>query len=69
MIWVKLLIGGLLIFMVFNLFKAMMIMLRNEQDVPMSKFIGRRVLASAVIIGIVLLAIATGVITPNPTPQ
>lgn len=66
---IKLLIGGLIIFMLFNLFKAMMIMLKNEPDSPpMSKFIGRRILASAIIIILVLAAIATGLITPNPRP-
>jgi hypothetical protein len=66
---IKILVGGLLLFMVFNLFKAMMIMLKNEPNSPpMSKFIGRRVIISAVIVGLILLAVATGLITPNPTP-
>lgn len=68
MLFVKLAIGGLLIFMVFSLFQAMMIMLKNDQHQNMSKYIGRRVLASAVIIGIILIAVATGIIQPNPTP-
>jgi hypothetical protein len=67
---IKILVGGLLLFMVFNLFKAMMIMLKDDPDSPpMSKFIGRRVLTSAVIVGLILLAVATGLITPNPTPH
>ncbi|MDU0353257.1 DUF2909 domain-containing protein [Paraglaciecola aquimarina] len=66
---IKILIGGLIIFMLFNLFKAMMIMLKNEpSSPPMSKFIGRRLMASAVIIILILLAMATGLITPNPRP-
>ena len=68
MLFVKLAIGGLLIFMVFSLFQAMMIMLKNDQSQNMSKYIGRRVLASAVIIGLILVAVATGIIQPNPTP-
>jgi uncharacterized membrane protein YczE len=67
-LFVKLAIGGLLIFMVFSLFQAMMIMLKNDQSQNMSKYIGRRVLASAVIIGVILIAVATGIIQPNPTP-
>jgi hypothetical protein len=56
--------------MVFNLFKAMMIMLKDDPDSPpMSKFIGRRVLTSVIIVGLILLAVATGLITPNPTPH
>jgi hypothetical protein len=66
---IKILIGGLIIFMVFNLYKAMMIMLKNDPDSPpMSKHIGRRVITSAIIVGLILLAVATGLITPNPTP-
>jgi len=67
MIYVKIILGLLLVFMIFNLFKAMMVMLKNDQQ-PMSKFIGRRVLASVVIVGLILLAVATGLITPNPRP-
>jgi hypothetical protein len=67
---IKILIGGLIIFMIFNLYKAMMIMLKNDPDnPPMSKHIGRRVITSAVIVGLILLAVATGLITPNPTPH
>lgn len=65
---VKIILGGLLIFMVFNLFKAMMIMLRSESTEPMSKYLGRRVLTAAVVLIIVLIAMATGLITPNPRP-
>ncbi|MDT0583722.1 DUF2909 domain-containing protein [Brumicola blandensis] len=68
MLVVKIVIGALLIFMVVSLFKAMVIMLKNKQDENMSKYIGRRVLASALIIGIILLGVATGLIKPNPSP-
>jgi uncharacterized membrane protein YjjB (DUF3815 family) len=65
---VKIIVSGLLIFMVYNLFKAMMIMLKGESTESMSKFIGRRVITSAIIVGLLLVAIATGLITPNPRP-
>lgn len=65
---VKIIVSGLLIFMVYNLFRAMMIMLKGDSTESMSKFIGRRVITSAVIVGLLLLAIATGLITPNPRP-
>jgi len=46
-----------------------MIMLKPSEDKEnMSKFIGRRVLTSAVIMIIVVIAVATGLITPNPRP-
>jgi|TARA_R110000868_G_scaffold36277_4_gene128825 hypothetical protein len=69
MLLVKILIGGLILFMVFNLFKAMMVMLKDDPDrPPMSKYIGRRVIVSAIVIGLIVLAMATGLITPNPRP-
>ena len=67
-LYVKLAIGGLLIFMIFSLFQAMVSMLKNDQEKNMSKYIGRRVLASALIIGLILIAVATGIIQPNPKP-
>jgi hypothetical protein len=66
--FIKILVSALLIFMVFNLFKAMVVMLKGETSEPMSKFIGRRVLTSVAIVLILLIAIATGLITPNPRP-
>lgn len=67
---IKILVGGLLVFMVFNLFKAMMIMLKDDPNSPpMSKFIGRRVMTSVIIFALILLALATGLISPNPTPN
>lgn len=69
MLLIKLLIGGLILFMIFNLFKAMVVMLKNDPNSPpMTKYIGRRLIASAIIIGLIVLAMATGLITPNPTP-
>ncbi|TRX55266.1 DUF2909 domain-containing protein [Thalassomonas sp. M1454] len=55
--------------MIFNLFKAMFIMNKNDPDAPrMSKYIGRRVLLSGLIVLILLIGIVTGFITPNPRP-
>lgn len=65
---IKIIVLALLVFMVFNLFKAMKVMLKNDSSEPMSKFIGRRVLASVIIVALLLIAIATGLITPNPRP-
>ncbi|MGQ8366474.1 DUF2909 domain-containing protein [Glaciecola sp. 1036] len=68
MLVIKIAIGGLLLFVIYNLFKAMMIMMKGESKEPMSKFIGRRLIASVIILCLILLAIATGIITPNPRP-
>jgi len=66
---VKIIIVGCLFFMVFSLFQALVVLNKNDPNKPsMSKFIGRRVMISAFIIILMLVAILTGVITPNPRP-
>ncbi|MBE1300415.1 MAG: DUF2909 family protein [Alteromonadaceae bacterium] len=66
---VKIVIGLLLLFMIYNLFRAMLIMLKDDPNQPsMTKYIGRRVMTSAIIVVLILLAIATGLIQPNPRP-
>ncbi len=68
-ITIKIIVILLALFMVFNLFKALITLLRNDPNKPtMSTYIGRRVLASAFIVLILVIAILTGVITPNPQP-
>ncbi|MGF1769118.1 DUF2909 domain-containing protein [Enterovibrio makurazakiensis] len=58
----------LLIFIVFNLFRALPIMLKGKSDIPMSRYLGRRVFFSVIAFALLLIAIATGVIEPNPRP-
>lgn len=66
---IKILLGGLLLFMLFNLFTAMLIMLKGDNsNGSMSKYIGHRVMTSALIILLIVVAIASGLITPNPRP-
>lgn len=66
---IKILIGSLLIFMIISLFQAMRVMLGSgKTDANMSKFIGRRVLISAIIITIIIIGVATGLIEANPRP-
>ncbi|WP_218354237.1 DUF2909 domain-containing protein [Alteromonas lipotrueiana] len=66
---VKIIVVALLIYMIVNLFLAMRVMLKdNSPGKPMSKYIGRRVLTSVCIVLIILLALATGLIHPNPRP-
>lgn len=60
---------SLVIFMIYNLFKALFLMTKNDPDkAPMSTFIGRRLMFSGLIIAIVLVGVATGLITPNARP-
>lgn len=69
MLLIKILIACLIVFMVVNLFKAMIVMLKNDPNTPpMSKYIGRRMIFAVLIIGFIVVAMATGLITPNPRP-
>ncbi len=66
---VKIIVVLLLLVMIYNLAVAMKIMLKNDPDQPsMTTFIGRRVLLSALIVLILVIAMATGLISPNPRP-
>ena len=66
---IKIVLVALVLFMIVNLFMAMRIMIKNDTTKgPMSKYIGRRVLTSAIIVILILIAIGTGLITPNPRP-
>ena len=66
---IKILLICLVIFMIFNLFKALYLMNKNEPGQPsMSKYIGRRLMFSVLIVLVVLIGLATGVIQPNPSP-
>ncbi|MDO6533509.1 DUF2909 domain-containing protein [Alteromonas stellipolaris] len=66
---IKIILVALVLFMILNLFMAMRVMMKNDpKDGPMSKYIGRRVLTSAIIVILILVAIGTGLITPNPRP-
>lgn len=59
----------MLAFMVYNLFRALLLMNRNDPNKPsMSKYIGRRLMLSVAIVILLLIGLATGLITPNPRP-
>ncbi|WNC68899.1 DUF2909 domain-containing protein [Thalassotalea nanhaiensis] len=65
----KIFIAIFLAFMIYNLYRAMVVMNKNSaEQPPMSKYIGRRVICSAIIVLILLIGITTGLITPNPRP-
>lgn len=66
---IKIIICALLLFIVINLIRAGVAMLgQQDSTLPMSHFLGRRVLYSAVILVLILVAMALGLITPNPRP-
>lgn len=65
---IKILLVLLLLFILFNLVRAGLVMLKGEPNQQLSKLLGRRVLYSVVAVIIILLAIATGLISPNARP-
>jgi len=66
---IKITIIVLFITVVFNLFRAMFSMLKQDPNrPPMSHFIGRRLLYTAALIIILVLSLAFGLIEPNTRP-
>lgn len=67
--WIKIILISLLAIVVFSLFQALVVMLKNDEAAPkMSKFLGRRLIFSAVVILVLIILLLTGVIAPNPRP-
>lgn len=65
----KVLLVALLIYVIANLFRGLFAVLRPGEGKPsMSHYIGKRVLFSAIIIILILLALSTGIVEPNPRP-
>ena len=69
----KALLIGLLIFILFNLFRALPVMLKgnanpSSSNKPLSHYLGRRILFSVLLFVLLLIAVATGYIEPNPRP-
>ncbi|RUO81153.1 DUF2909 domain-containing protein [Idiomarina tyrosinivorans] len=65
----KVIIVALLLFMVVNLFRALFSMLRNDPNKPpMSRYLGRRVMISAIVLILLLIAASTGFLPLHPRP-
>ena len=65
----KIIIVAMLAFMVYNLFRALVLMNKNDPNEPsMSKYIGRRLILSVAIVVLLIIGLLTGLITPNPRP-
>lgn len=66
---IKIILVSLLAIVVFSLFQALFAMLKNEEAAPkMSKFLGRRLVFSVIVVLFLIILLLTGVITPNPRP-
>ncbi|PCH94906.1 MAG: hypothetical protein COB83_10160 [Gammaproteobacteria bacterium] len=66
----KIVIVTLLLFMVYNLFRALWLMNKKPElnQLSMTKYIGRRLMVSVAIVVFLLIGLLTGLITPNPRP-
>ncbi|WP_163134021.1 DUF2909 family protein [Agarivorans sp. Alg241-V36] len=64
---IKLLITALILFVVVNMLFALRVMLKGGEK-PMTHYLGKRLIFSVLLILLVLLAMALGIIQPNPRP-
>lgn len=66
---IKIIITLLLLYIVFNLFRALFVMMSTKQHSrPMSHYLGRRVFFSAMVLIIIIAALKLGFIHTNPSP-
>ncbi|ELI6447625.1 TPA: DUF2909 domain-containing protein [Photobacterium damselae] len=65
---IKIVLIALLLFTVFNLFRALPRLLNPQSQLAMSKTLGWRVALSVLLLVGIILALAFGWITPNPRP-
>lgn len=68
----KLTLVLLLLFVIFNLGRALYSMVKYDRDdpnaVPMSQFLGKRLFISVVVIMVLLIGLTSGLISPNDRP-
>lgn len=65
----KIILVLLMLFMVVNLMRALLTMLRNDPTKPpMTHYLGRRVLFSAIALVVIVVLLGSGVLAPNPRP-
>lgn len=66
---IKLIVIALLLFIIINLVRAGLVMLNPDKpEAKMSRYLGRRVMFSAVVLLLIFIAQALGLIEPNPRP-
>ncbi|WP_318475266.1 DUF2909 domain-containing protein [Photobacterium leiognathi] len=65
---IKILLIGLLLVIIISLFKALPVMLKGQSSRPMSHYLGWRIGLSVLAFILIVIALLTGVINPNPRP-
>ncbi|MFH0258092.1 DUF2909 domain-containing protein [Vibrio rumoiensis] len=68
----KLTLVLLLLFVIFNLGRALYSMVKYDRNdpnaVPMSQYLGKRLFISVIIIMVLLIGLASGLLSPNTRP-
>ncbi|WMC10316.1 DUF2909 family protein [Oceanimonas pelagia] len=64
----KLLVLLLLLLMIGNLMLGLRAMLQRRDPALMARYIGRRLWLAAIILALLILALASGLLIPNPIP-
>ncbi|GLT13457.1 DUF2909 domain-containing protein [Vibrio algivorus] len=68
----KLTLVLLLLFVIFNLGRALYSMVKYDREdpnsVPMSRFLGKRLFISVIVIMVLLIGLTSGLISPNDRP-
>ena len=65
---IKILFIVLSLLMVINLFRALPSMLKDQSLLPLSHYLGRRLVFAVILFGLLVIALLTGIIQPNPNP-
>jgi Protein of unknown function (DUF2909) len=68
---IKILLVAMLLMVIISLFRALFVMLKGDEQPTkkMSTFLGKRLIFSVAIVILLLILVATGVITPNQPPH
>ncbi|MCD9548431.1 DUF2909 family protein [Photobacterium carnosum] len=64
----KMLFIVLLLLMVIHLFRALPSIIKGQSSRPLSHYLGHRLLIAVILFGLVVIALLTGIIQPNPSP-
>ncbi|USD65053.1 DUF2909 family protein [Vibrio sp. SCSIO 43136] len=64
----KLLLVVALFLVIINMAKALVVVVRGSSDKPASHFLGKRLIFSAAVVLVLLVALSSGWVVPNPRP-
>ncbi|MEM0515139.1 DUF2909 family protein [Pseudoalteromonas sp. YIC-827] len=65
---IKIIIIALLLTVIYTLFRALLAMIKSDNKVPMSRYLGKRIALCILVLIIILLAQQFGLLRFNPSP-